>query len=164
MTRAPAVCFAALLLVACQPGDRRNPAEEPAAPITGPGTAAPVPAPSLAPAKGAESFVGRWAADVAWCAAPQGDRRPITITPLRFEGYENSCDIGEVAELVDGYSATMSCQSEGVTSVRQVTMKADQDTLRLTWADQPDSSVLLKKCTTLGETSDTPAALPIPAG
>ena len=108
----------ALLLAACGDGPDVNPPTEPAQESAATEAAAQAaPSTSLAPmlpGAGPTSFVGQWAANVAWCAAPRGANRPIDITATRFEGYENSCAITSVHEGEAGYDATLACQSEGV--------------------------------------------------
>lgn len=116
----------------------------------------------MLPGRGPTNFVGRWAANVAWCAAPQGAERPIEITSERFEGYENSCAIASVDEVADGYVATLACLAEGTASSERVKMSVTGDVMRMTWLDRgAPVSTTLNKCTTLGETPDGPSGLPI---
>ena len=126
------LCVSGLFLAslsACDQARTVNPPTQPAegipiddaAPQGSPGTL-------TLPGRGPVSFVGRWAADVSWCAAPEGDRRPIEITPLRFEGYENSCAIAAVDEVTDGYVATLDCAAEGTTRRERVKMSVSTDT------------------------------------
>ncbi|RZJ38212.1 MAG: hypothetical protein EON86_16040 [Brevundimonas sp.] len=138
-----------LMLGAC---DRQtvNPPTEPADPIAASevAPAAPTPpgvAPSL-PGAGPESFVGRWAAQAAWCRNTTGPQRPITITPLRIEGYENSCAITTLDQVVDGYEVALACQSEGATTAERMRLSVQDDVLRLTWLNRNDAVVLLKRC------------------
>ena len=153
----------ALLLVGlagCGDNGPVNPPTEPAAPVTVEDPSAP-PArgqTSMLPGRGATSFVGRWASDVSWCAAPQGDRRPIEITSTRFEGYENSCEIAAVDEVADGYVATLACASEGTVRSERVRFQVSQDIMRLSYLDRAGEPVTLKKCTSLTDTATTPAA------
>lgn len=152
--------FVALGLAACGQSER-NPPTEPAAPITTPEAAAPAPTPppgvgSVMPGSGPQTFVGRWAADVAWCDNPQGAERPIVITPTRFEGYENRCDITAIQQIADGYEAALTCQAEGQTASERVRMSVQGDALRLTWLDRNDAVVRLSRCAAPGE-APTPA-------
>lgn len=152
-------------LGACGDGITVNPPTEPAPPVVAvdpvdsvapadPGRV------SMVPSRGPPSFVGRWAADVAWCAAPQGERRPIEITATRFEGYENSCAISAVEEVADGYVASLSCLSEGVGSGERVKLAVAGDTLRMTWLDRGEPvPVTLRQCTTLADTDPRPPGL-----
>ena len=155
---------AALVLVlgGCGDGGRVNPPTQPAAPIAVEDSAAP-PArgqTSMLPGRGAASFVGRWAVDVSWCAAPQGERRPIEITSTRFEGYENSCEIAAVDEVADGYVATLACLSEGTARSERVRFQVTQEIMRLSYLDRTAEPVTLKKCTTLEDTATKPAVVP----
>ncbi|RZJ02621.1 MAG: hypothetical protein EON89_14570 [Brevundimonas sp.] len=127
-------------------------------------TATPPPAPgvgSVMPGTGPQSFVGRWAADVSWCPNTQGAERPIEITPTRLEGAENSCAIGEVDQVADGYVLALTCASEGRTTGERVRVSASGQTLRLTWLERDGVSVQLIKCTTLGDTTPTGPTLKV---
>lgn len=114
----------------------------------------------MLPGRGAASFVGRWAADVSWCAAPQGERRPIEITSTRFEGYENACAIAAVDEVADGYVATLACVSEGEARSERVRFQVTQDVMRLSYLDRAGDPVTLRKCTTLEDTATRPPVTP----
>lgn len=147
---------AATVLAACGQ-EPVNPPTEPAAPADGAPAAPPAPEPGVTPTlpgTGPTSFVGRWAANVAWCAAPKGAERPIEITPTRFEGYENSCAIETVTETAIGYDAALVCQSEGTTRRERVRMAVAGQTLNLTYLDRDGPGVQLTKCTTLEETPE----------
>jgi len=162
MTR---ICFsllAVLAVAACGPAET-NPPTEPAEPIDTAGAAAPPPAEpppgagTILPGTGPRSFVGRWAADVAWCPNTTGPQQPIEITTTRFEGYENSCAIGSVDQIANGYEAALTCTAEGATSTERVRMAVSGQSMRLTWLNRDNAVVTLTKCTTL---EDTPAAEP----
>ncbi|MDZ4363817.1 hypothetical protein, partial [Brevundimonas sp.] len=94
-------------------------------------------------------------ADVAWCPNTNGDTQPITITPTRFIGYENSCDIADVTQTSGAYQATLRCQSEGTTSTERVRMAVQGQNLSLTYVDRDNATVQLTKCTTLADTATT---------
>jgi hypothetical protein len=144
----------ALLLAACGEPEV-NPPTEPADPI--PSAETPEPSAPGVPGAGAANFVGRWAADVSWCASPSGANRPIDITPTRFEGYENSCSIQEVTESGGGYDARLVCESEGTTRSERARFVVDGQTLTLTWPERGGAPVRLTKCTTLEQpTAPTP--------
>ena len=159
MTRIAASLFALFAVAACGPAEP-NPPTEPAEPIDTSAAAAPPPAARPAgagatlPGTGPRSFVGRWAADVSWCPNTTGPERPIEITTTRFEGYENSCAIGSVDQIANGYEAALTCTAEGATSTERVRMAVSGQTMRLTWLDRDNAVVTLTKCTTL---EDTPA-------
>jgi hypothetical protein len=152
--------FLALILAACGPSDT-NPPTEPAEAIDTAEAEAlpPTPPPgvgSIMPGSGPQTFVGRWAANGAWCANPRGAERPIEISTARFEGYENSCDIGSIRQVSDGYEAALSCEAEGTTSSERVRMNVQGDAMRLTWLNRNSAVVALVRCPTPDAT--TPAA------
>ncbi|MCS6627183.1 hypothetical protein N0B44_30180 [Roseibacterium beibuensis] len=158
MTRTFLSLLAALAVAACGPGEPNLPTE-PADPIDRPDAAAPpASAPPGAganfPGAGPRNFVGRWAADVSWCPNTTGPERPIEITTTRFEGYENSCAIGSIDQVADGYEAALTCTAEGTVSNERVRMSVTGQTMRLTWLNRDNALVTLTKCTRL---EDTPA-------
>lgn len=150
------------LLSACGEATPVNPPTEPAQPVEGQDPLTPPDRgqTSMLPGRGATSFVGRWAADVSWCAAPQGMRRPIEITATRFEGYETRCSIAAVEEVADGYVATLACAAEGEGRSERVRFQVSGDVMRLSYLDRVGEPVTLKKCTTLEDTATTPAVVP----
>lgn len=138
-----------------------NPPTEPAPPVDGAPVAPAAPEPGVTPTlpgTGPTSFVGRWAANVAWCATPKGAQRPIDITPTRFEGYENSCALASVTETATGYDAALVCQSEGTVRRERIRMAVADQTLNLTWLDRDGARTQLTKCTTLAETPERTAS------
>lgn len=153
----PAVALTGLLtLAACGPAET-NPPTEPAEAIETPAAETPPPPPppgagSVLPGTGPQSFVGRWAADVSWCLNQQGPERPIEISTTRFEGYENSCAIGSVDQVGEGYEADLVCTGEGMTARERVRMAVSGQTMRLTWLNRENAAVNLTKCTQLNET------------
>jgi predicted small lipoprotein YifL len=152
--KALAPLLIAIALSACGESGPVNPPTEPAQPIEAADPGAPIDDGTIpmTPGRGPRSFVGRWAADVAWCAAPEGDGRPIEITATRFEGYENSCAIGSIDEVADGYVATLACVAEGTSSEERVKMSVAEEVLTLTYLDRSGEPVELRKCTTLADT------------
>ena len=158
---------ASLLLVGCGPEASVNPPTDPAPAVTTPGMASPgvgsgAAGAGMMPGTGPATFVGRWAANVEWCAAPTGEGRPIEITATRFEGYENSCDIADIEQIANGYEAVLQCQSEGTSSTERVRMVVTGQSMTLTYLDRQDARTTLTKCTTLGDTSTRPPELPMP--
>ena len=110
------------------------------------------------PGSGPVSFVGRWAAEASWCPNTTGAERPIVITPTRFEGYENGCDIAQINQIAQGYDARLQCLSEGTARSENIRMSVDGQTMTLTYLDrQPRQRVTLLKCTTL-EDSGAPVS------
>lgn len=139
-----------LSLAACGQSDV-NPPTEPAEAINTPEAQAPPPTPppgvgTVMPGSGPQSFVGRWAARIAWCANSEGPQRPVEITTLRFEGHENSCGIVAVNQVSDGYEASLACAAEGRTSNERVRMAVQGDVMRLTWLNRNDAVVRLMRC------------------
>ncbi len=137
----------ALGLTACGPSGV-NPPDEPARPVQSPEALQEIeaPGPSSLASRGAKSFVGRWAANAAWCADPRGDERPIEITPMRFEGYENSCDIASITEVASGYDAALVCAAEGQTRRERVRLAASGDMLTLVYLDRDNALIRLGRC------------------
>lgn len=146
--RAPLPSLAAVLLLSAAACERQavNPPTEPAQPVTGSGASVGGAPGSAGLATGPVSFVGRWAANPAWCARPQGDQTPITITPTRFEGYENRCEVVSVVEVDDAYVADLSCQAEGQAVREQVRMAVTDDILNLSYLDRDGAAVQLYRC------------------
>ena len=149
-----------LSLAACGESEVNAPTD-PAAPINTPEAEAPPPTPppgvgTVMPGSGPQTFVGRWAANVAWCANTEGPQRPIEITTLRFEGYENSCGIVAVSQVADGYEASLACAAEGRTSSERIRLAVQGDSLRVTWMNRNDAVVRLTRC-------PAPATPPVPA-
>lgn len=115
------LCAGALLLAACQPTAQEAPADAPAAPET------------PAPVDATPAFVGRWAAEANWCANTMGPERPIELTETEFRGYENTCQISDLAEADGGWTATLACQAEGETRSQPVRIEADTERLMIAW-------------------------------
>lgn len=158
------------LLAGCD-RSRVNPPTEPATAIQSRTMDAAAEAPSgsmapMLPGAGPTSFVGRWSADPAWCAAPHGQDRPIEISTMRFEGSGGGCDIARIDQVIGGYQATLSCPAQGVPRVERVQMSVVGQTLELAYVDRgprvTNPPVKLVKCTTLGDTSTKGPALPEP--
>lgn len=150
MTRACFLILTAMLMLGACDRQTVNPPTEPAEAIATTEVAPPAPSPPgvgpALPGAGPESFVGQWAAQAAWCGNTTGPERPITLTPLRVEGYENSCAITRLTEVVDGYEVALACQAEGAAARERVRLSVQDDVLRLTWLDRNDAVVLLKRC------------------
>jgi hypothetical protein len=140
-----------------------NPPDQPARPVQSPEAlqAVEAPGPSSLANRGPKSFVGRWAANAAWCVNPQGDQRPVEITPLRFQGLENSCDIASITEVTGGYDAALVCVAEGQTVRERVRMAVSGDMLTLIYLDRDrDSQVTrLGRCPGSPDPSDEKSSL-----
>jgi len=125
-----------------------NPPDQPAAPVQSPEALREIepPGPSSLASRGAPSFVGTWSANAAWCANPQGERRPIVLTPMRFEGYENACDIAQIVEVAGGYDAHLVCQAEGQEHRETVRLAVSGDMLMLTYLNRDGAVAKLGRC------------------
>lgn len=162
MTLSRLAPIAFLFLAACGASET-NPPTEPAAPIKTPEAEVPAVTPTAPPGVGAimpgagpVSFVGRWAANRAWCANPRGAERPIEISATRFEGYENSCGILSVNQVADGYEAGLACSAEGQTSRERVRLSVQGEALELTWLNRNSATVSLVRCPTPKEMAGAP--------
>lgn len=143
-----------LSLAACGESEV-NPPTDPAPPILTPEAETPKPAPppgvgTVMPGSGPQTFVGRWAARAGWCGRTNGPERPIEISTIRFEGYENSCGIVAVSQVADGYEASLACAAEGQTSSERVRMSVQGDTMRLVWLNRNEATVSLVRCAVPG--------------
>lgn len=65
---------------------------------------------------------------------------------MRFEGYENRCDIARIDETPNGYVANLNCLSEGQASAERVHMAASGDVMNLTYLDRDFKTVKLLRC------------------
>nr|WP_314436510.1 hypothetical protein [uncultured Brevundimonas sp.] len=141
------ILAAAGFLSACGNGDV-NPPTEPAEPLRTPEAMQPLQTkgPSLLATRGPRSFVGVWAANLNWCSQPDGENRPIRITPMRFEAYQNSCDIASIQETGSGYVATLSCVANGRAVTERLHMSSSGDVLNLVYLDQNRASLKLARC------------------
>ena len=156
----------ALLLVAGCGSEKTNSPTNPARPIDTAEAAAPPPVPppgvgTVMPGSGPESFVGRWAADVASCPRETGPLRPLEITPTRFEGYENSCTIAAITQIEGGYDAALVCEAEGVRSQERIRMAVKGQSMRLIWLNRDRAVISLVKCTTLTDTAPAGPSLKV---
>jgi hypothetical protein len=140
--------LAALALLAACGEHGVNPPNDPAAPLRTPEAMQPVepPGPASLASRGPRSFVGVWAADRAWCANPQGERAPMTLTPMRFDAPGASCDIARIDETGSGYVATLSCAAEGGVKTERVHMAAAGDVMNLTYLDRDMRTAKLARC------------------
>lgn len=150
MTENRLAVLAVLMLAGCGQAGTNAPTD-PAAPINTPEAEAPPPTPppgvgSIMPGSGPQTFVGRWAANTAWCTNPRGAERPIEISTTRFEGHETSCGIISITQVADGYQATLACASEGQTSNERVRMAVYGDGIRLIWLNRSNAVVSLARC------------------
>jgi len=154
--------LATVVLSACGQAEV-NPPDQPAPPVQSPEALRAVEPPGLSSLanRGPASFVGLWAGNAAWCAAPQGAERPIRITPLRFEGYENSCDIARITEVAGGYDADLRCQAEGRTRTERVRLMTSGDMLTILYLDRDGASAKLGRCP--GSPKPAEAASPLAA-
>lgn len=143
---AAVVAVPALALAACEAPPQEAPAAPPA---EAPPSAQPQPPePAAAADRGMVEppFVGRWAAEAAWCANETGAERPIRITASRFEGYENRCDIRSVVRNPEGWDATLACEAEGQRTTERVRMQVRGDEMVVTYRDRDATAVTFVRC------------------
>ena len=119
---------------------------EEAPPPVGPADSPPAASPETPPAT--PPFAGAWAADSSWCGntAAGGDAVPIRISPTRFEGYENRCDIVQIDGGGTSWTATLSCEAEGETYAERVRMDVVGDAMNLVYLDRGGQAVALTRC------------------
>ncbi len=127
-----------LLLAACQ----SQPASE-APPANPPAAEAPAQPAAPADAETAPLF-GSWAVDPANCGTP------ITISATRFEGAENLCDITSLEASGDGFTASLTCTSQGQTSSEKISMTPlfgpQGEGIRLQYVDRGGDPVTVFRC------------------
>lgn len=155
------------LLAGCGQEAAVNPPTDPAPASEAQGMAAPGVGSGAAgagamPGTGPTSFVGRWSRDVSWCADPAGDARVLDITAMQFTGDSHRCDIASIDQSINGYDATLQCQTAAGTRTERVSMAVAGQVLTLTWLDRQDEPIALTKCTTLGDTTTKAPALAVP--
>lgn len=120
---------------------------EPAAPPEAPPPAEPASEqPAAVQGEVEPTFVGRWAADPAWCRNDSGAERPIRLTLRRFEGYENVCDVRALMRDDTGWEATLACEAEGARTTERLRLQPVGDHLMITWRDRDDAEVLFTRC------------------
>lgn len=138
--RTPFLIGCCALLAACQPAaDQATDAKEDAAQeATSSGARAPAAEPPPA-------YIGTWVADLSWCQNTVGPERPIEVTATEFRGYENTCQIVDVAQSADGWEATFNCQAEGQASTHPVGIEADGNRLEISWRNE-GYSVEWRRC------------------
>ena len=106
---------------------------------------------------GPVSFVGRWASDVSLCAAPKGDRQPVELTPIRFEGPDRSCHIFSIEETAGGYLAELQCRADDPSHVERVHLAVADKVLTMTWLERGQARQTAYKCTSLTDVAPVKA-------
>jgi hypothetical protein len=147
------------LLAACGGNTNPPPAQQAAATTTTTTTtataapAAPAAAPASAPANtqiAADDprapLMGTWAPDPASCDSP-----PITITPSRFLGAENQCDMATLEDNGDGsFTTTLSCTSQGQSNTEKVSMRPlfapSGEAIGIVWLDRNNQESTVYRC------------------
>ncbi len=105
--------------------------------------AAPEEGPAL---QDAVAYVGRWAAEPAWCARG-GEDRTITLAPSRLEGHENLCEMEVEQEADEVWRAQLDCRGEGMRSEERIRLALQEhEVLTLTWLDRDGAEVTLQRC------------------
>ncbi len=96
-------------------------------------------------------WVGKWAADPAWCAdADKIGRKtpaPVELTPTEFLGYENSCTITKVVQpgSMQAWLLKLECQSEGSVYDDEMLVAVNRDG-RLWWIDGASEPAAFTRC------------------
>ncbi|MBZ0329554.1 hypothetical protein KZO25_04390 [Halomonas sp. ANAO-440] len=92
------------------------------------------------------AYVGHWAAEPDWCAR-DGEERMITISPSRFEGYENICEMAATQESENVWQGQLDCSGEGMESSERIRLQLENhESVTLTWLDRDDDEVSLMRC------------------
>ncbi len=67
------------------------------------------------PASAAEFYVGRWAAEAAWCknARGEGDEVPIVLRARALSGLENECRFTSLTKSGNRWQVQANCRGEG---------------------------------------------------
>ncbi|WP_421951742.1 hypothetical protein [Pelagibacterium sp.] len=124
------------VLAACSDGEAPQASAQ-----AGDSEAAGGPSPEPAP-----FYVGQWAADPVWCT-DQSEGFPITITPARFEGRENICDMTEIETTPEGgATAQLACQSEGETIREPISFAQAGEQIAIVWPDRGTEATLFSRC------------------
>jgi hypothetical protein len=94
------------------------------------------------------SYVGRWAADPAWCRNRPGtsDEIPITFTRRGMEGLENSCRFDRIGGGPAHWNIAMTCRGEGMTARDQIELSVDGNTMQIVYRSRSDAPVKLARC------------------
>lgn len=91
-------------------------------------------------------YVGRWAPDPVWCT-DQSEGFPITITPTRFEGRENICEMSNIASTPEGgATADLTCQAEGETVRESILFSQAGADIAITWPDRTPDATVFSRC------------------
>lgn len=85
---------------------------------------------------------GSWARDEAECTAAAGP--PVTISSSRYEDISGSCEINELVDSGDGFTASLSCERDGANEAQLLKLTPDGDTLALSWVarDEPERNLV----------------------
>ena len=87
---------------------------------------------------------GSWARDEAECTAAAGP--PVTISSGRYEDLAGSCEINELVDNGDGFTASLSCERDGAKEAQLLKLTPDGDTLALSWVARDDPDRTLVRC------------------
>lgn len=91
-----------------------------------------------------EDVFGRWASSSSECTAAAGP--PVTISSSRYQGIDASCEINELVDNGDGFTASMSCESDGASEAQLLKLTPDGDTLTLNWVARDLPELSLVRC------------------
>lgn len=85
---------------------------------------------------------GSWARDEVECAAVAGP--PVVISSSRYEDIAGDCEINELVDNGNGFTASLSCERDGANEPQLLKLTPDGDTLALSWVarDVPDRNLV----------------------
>ncbi|HEV7276378.1 MAG TPA: hypothetical protein VGN80_08825 [Devosiaceae bacterium] len=87
---------------------------------------------------------GSWAAERAECELATGQR--IIVSDTRFADAAGTCEINELVDSGDGFTASMSCDRGGGTEAELLKFTPDGDTMTLTWVARDEPETTLVRC------------------
>src|SRR5262245_53764139 len=86
------------------------------------------------PARAAEPFDGRWAADVSACAGEGDPRSPLIVTSQTLRWREAACVIRTSYRVRDAWHIGARCWAAGATSNVPIKLEMRGERLLLDWA------------------------------
>lgn len=95
--------------------------------------------PELVPA----DIYGSWAAEQSACAAAS---QRITVSATSFEDTAGTCEINELVDGGDGFTASLSCDRGGSKDAELLKLTPDGATLSLTWVARDEPDTILVRC------------------
>lgn len=87
---------------------------------------------------------GSWAAEQSECQLSSGQR--ITVSATSFEDTAGTCEINELVDGGDGFTASLSCERSGGNEAELLKLTPDDDTLALDWVGRDEPETILVRC------------------